>query len=303
MSDEVVIDSLDSYNRLVGLPTRHPLVSVFNVKDVGNADFFMHEHTFRYGVYALFLKNTRCCQMHYGHGRYDYSDGTVTSFAPGQVVHSTPIPGMDPDVVALMFHPDLIRGTELGRQIDGYHFFEYSSNEALHMSEQERGIYMDCVERIRLEMERPVDKFSRRLICQNIGLLLDYCMRFYDRQFIMREEVNSEVVRRFNDELRAYFLLGDIAERGLPSVAYFAEKCCLSRNYFGDLVKKETGLSPQEHIQNKVLEMAKDMLLDGGKSVSEVAYDLGFQYSQHFNRYFKRGTGMTPTEFRQQMMN
>ena len=258
-----------------------------------------NEVTWHYGVYALFLKNTRSCMLSYGHTEYDYSDGTVTSFAPMQTVTATPIPGLDHDVVALLFHPDLIRGTSLGQNIDDYTFFHYSSDEALHMSERERRLYLECIDKIKSEIQRPLDRHSRRLISRNIELLLDYCMRFYDRQFITREDDNRNVVARFEQLLIDRFRDRDaVFMNGLPPVKYFADKCCLTPNYFGDLVKKETGKTPVEFIQAKVIHLAKEQLHTTDDTVTEIAYRLGFQSSQHFNRYFKRITGFTPTEYR-----
>lgn len=293
------LDNIDQYNHALGIETLHPLVTVCNLKDIPNRTLIDNEVTWHYGVYALFLKNTRSCMLSYGHKQYDYSDGTVTSFAPMQTVTATPIKGIDHDVVALLFHPDLIRGTSLGQNIGDYRFFQYSSNEALHMSVRERVIYIDCIDKIRTEIERPIDKHSRKLICRNIELLLDYCMRFYDRQFITREEDNRNVIAQFEQLLNEYFSHREaIFMNGLPSVKMFADKCCLSPNYFGDLVKKETGKTPVEYIQAKVIDIAKEELHSTDDTITEIAYRLGFQSSQHFNRYFKRITGLTPTEFR-----
>ena len=293
------LDNIDDYNHALGIETVHPLVTVCNLKDVPNRELLDNEVTWHYGVYALFLKNTRSCMLSYGHKEYDYSDGTVTSFAPMQTVTSTPIPGMDHDVVALLFHPDLMRGTSLAKGIDDYRFLQYSSSEALHMSERERAIYLDCIDKIKEEINRPLDKFSRKLICRNIELLLDYCMRFYDRQFITRELENSSVIATFEQALNEYFHNREsMFMKGLPSVKHFADKCCLSPNYFGDLVKMETGKTPVEFIQQKVIDIAKEDLHSSDDTITEVPYRLRFQSSQHFNRYFKRCTGMTPTEYR-----
>ncbi len=292
----IYIDNIDSYNRLNDFETHHPLVAV--VDNTGTVDDGPRERTYHYGVYALWLKQTYCGDITYGRQPYDYQEGTVTSFAPGQVVHVKLRPDFTPNSVGLLFHPDLIRGTSLGHSIGQYSFFEYSSREALHLSEQEKAIFRDCLEKVRMEIERPIDQHSKKLICRNIELLLDYCMRFYDRQFITRKVANHDVLTRFEEELANYFR-GDTAVRnGLPSVRFFAEKCFLSPNYFGDLIKKETGRSPQEYIQSKIIDLAKEELLGTKKTIAEIAYGLGFQYSQHFNRYFKRGVGMTPTEYR-----
>ena len=293
------LDNIDQYNHALGIVTLHPLVTVCNLKDIPNRELIDNEVTWHYGVYAMFLKNTRSCMLSYGHKDYDYSDGTVTSFAPMQTVTATPIKGIDHDVVALLFHPDLIRGTSLGQHIGEYSFFHYSSNEALHMSERERAIYLDCIDKIRTEIERPIDKHSRRLISRNIELLLDYCMRFYDRQFITREDDNRNVLAQFEQLLNEHFHNREaIFMNGLPPVKYFADKCCLSPNYFGDLVKKETGKTPVEFIQQKIIDIAKEDLHSTDVTITELAYSLGFQSSQHFNRYFKRYTGMTPNEYR-----
>ena len=297
MEQLLTIDSIEAYNRLFGFETRHPLVSVI---DMSSADTsrLPPEIAYDYRVYALFLKQTYCGDITYGRQPYDYQEGTVTSFAPGQVVHVKFKPDFKPNARGLLFHPDHIRGTSLGRGIEQYSFFDYSSREALHLSDDEKEIFADCLEKIKMELERPIDKHSKQLICRNIELLLDYCMRFYDRQFITRHKANNDVLTRFEQELNNYFKDKQAAREGLPSVRFFADKCFLSPNYFGDLVKKETGRSPQEFIQGKIIDLAKDELAGSDKSVTEIAYNLGFQYPQHFNRYFKRGVGMTPMEYR-----
>ena len=168
----------------------------------------------------------------------------------------------------------------------------------MHLSEEEKQIFKDCLEKIKIELQRPIDKFSRKLIAMNIELLLNYCMRFYARQFVTREVTNKDVVTRFETLLDDYFTGNKPHQEGLPSVKYFADKVCLSPNYFGDLIKKETGMSAQEYIQDKIIDLAKSMLLGSEKTISEISYDLGFQYSQHFNRVFKKNTGLTPSAYR-----
>ncbi len=293
------VDSIDDYNRAMGLETRHPLVTVVDENDVKQFPF-KGEVTYQYGVYALFLKQTYCGDITYGRMPYDYQEGTVTSFAPGQVVKVNFRPGFTPKSQGLLFHPDLIRGTSLGQEMRHYSFFAYSSREALHLSEQEKAIYKDCLDKIRIELERPIDGHSKKLICRNIELLLDYCMRFYERQFITRKTVNKDILTKFEEELDGYFEGNTAAVNGLPTVKYFAEKCFLSPNYFGDLIKKETGRTPQEYIQGKIIDISKEQLLGTAKTINEISYALGFQYSQHFNRYFKRNTGMTPSEYRKE---
>ncbi|MBW9204049.1 AraC family transcriptional regulator [Bacteroidales bacterium SW292] len=291
----IKLNTVDDYNRLFGLETLHPLV---NVIDLSQATSFPTHFTVNYGVYALFLKETKCGDIRYGRQPYDYQEGTITSFAPGQVTETDMPEGVKPKAKGIVFHPDLIKGTSLGQEIRSYSFFSYDSREALHLSDDEKTIILDCLSKIRMELTHPIDKLSRRLISRNIQLLLDYCMRFYNRQFVTRTEANKDVLTRFEHLLDDYFQSGKTQTAGIPTVRYFAEAVFLSPNYFGDLVKKETGKSPQEYIQAKIMDLAKDMLLGSEKSVSQIAYDLGFQYSQHFNRVFKRNTGLSPNEYR-----
>ena len=205
---------------------------------------------------------------------------------------------MKPSGMGILFHPDLIRGTSLGKEIKRYSFFSYESNEALHLSEQERKIIVDSFEKVQIELEHAIDKHSKHLISKNIELLLDYCMRFYDRQFSTRSEANKDVLIKFEHLLDEYLQSDLLREQGVPTVRYFADKICLSPNYFGDLIKKETGKTAQEHIQNKVINLAKEWILGTNKTVSQIAFELGFQYSQHFNRIFKKNVGCTPNEYR-----
>lgn len=295
MKDIINLDSVDKYNKLFGIETLHPLVSVV---DLSEATRIPEEFTFNYRIYAVFLKQVKCGDIRYGKQVYDYQEGTVTSFAPGQVVSVTMDRSVRPAALGVLFHPDLIAGSSLGREIRRYTFFSYSSSEALHISEDEKNIFTDCLDKIRDELLRPIDKHSKRLISRNIELLLDYCMRFYERQFNTRSSVNRDILARFEDLLSDYFRSGQTLEEGLPMVKYFADKVCLSPNYFGDLIKKETGRTPQEYIQDKIIETAKEQILYTDKTVSQIAYDLGFQYSQHFIRVFKKNVGQTPLEYR-----
>lgn len=295
MKDIINLDSVDKYNKLFGLETFHPLVSVV---DLSKATDIPEDFTINYGIYALFLKQVKCGDIRYGRKIYDYQEGTVTSFAPGQVVSTTLDKTVKPAALGVLFHPDLIAGTSLGREIRRYTFFSYNSSEALHLSEDERNIFTDCLSKIDAEIRRPIDKHSKRLISRNIGLLLDYCLRFCERQFTTRSAANRDILGRFEDLLAEYFRNGKPANLGLPTVKYFADKVCLSPNYFGDLIKKETGKTPQEYIQCKIIDTAKDQILYTDKTVSQIAFDLGFQYSQHFIRVFKKKVGQTPLEYR-----
>ena len=295
MKEVIKLDTVDQYNQFFGLETLHPLVSVV---DLSEATKFPTHFTMNYGIYALFLKKVKCGDIRYGRQIYDYQEGTVTSFAPGQVVETEIQQGVKPSAHGLLFHPDLIKGTSLGQDIKQYSFFSYASAEALHLSEEEKGIFMDCLEKIEMELQHPIDKHSKRLISRNIELLLDYCMRFYERQFITRSESNKSVLVKFEALLDDYFQSDKPQTDGLPSVKYFADKVFLSPNYFGDLIKKETGKSAQEYIQTRMIDLAKEMIAGTEKTVSQIAYELGFKYSQHFNRIFKKNVGYTPGEYR-----
>ena len=295
MKEVIKLDTVDQYNQFFGLETLHPLVSVV---DLSEATKFPTHFTMNYGIYALFLKKVKCGDIRYGRQIYDYQEGTVTSFAPGQVVETEMQQGVKPSAHGLLFHPDLIKGTSLGQDIKQYSFFSYASAEALHLSEEEKGIFMDCLEKIEMELQHPIDKHSKRLISRNIELLLDYCIRFYERQFITRSESNKSVLVKFEALLDDYFQSDKPQTDGLPSVKYFADKVFLSPNYFGDLIKKETGKSAQEYIQTRMIDLAKEMIAGTEKTVSQIAYELGFQYSQHFNRIFKKNVGYTPGEYR-----
>ncbi|WP_297606166.1 helix-turn-helix domain-containing protein [uncultured Alistipes sp.] len=296
MDEMIRIDSVDVYNKLFGFETRHPLITVV---DLSEATRWPLRTKFAYGVYALFLKDARCGDIKYGRKSYDYRDGTIVCFAPGQVVEVEMAPDTRPAGYGLLFHPDLIRGTALGQEIRNYSFFSYETNEALHLSDEERQTIRDTLQKVEQELDHAIDKHSRRLITANVGLLLDYCMRFYDRQFITRSEVNSDILTRFERLLDAYFDTDMQRQEGLPSVKYFADKVFLSPNYFGDVIRKLTGMTASEHIQNKVIDRVKEQLLSSDKTASQIAYELGFQYPQHLSRMFKRITGLTPNEFRQ----
>lgn len=293
----ITIDSVDQYNKIFGLETKHPLVSVV---DLTKATTWPTRARYRYEVYALFLKNVKCGNIRYGRQYYDYQDGTIVCFAPGQVTDLEMLENMQPHAQGIIFHPDLIRGTALGQEMRNYTFFSYESNEALHLSEEERQTIMDGLHKIETELKHSIDKHTRRLICANIGLLLDYCMRFYERQFETRREVNTDIIVRFEQLLDDYFI-GDAPQKeGLPTVKYFADKVFLSPNYFGDMIRKQTGKTASDYIQDKIIDLAKQALLSSGKTMTQIAYDLGFQYPQHLSRTFKKVVGLTPNEYRAQ---
>jgi len=294
MDKIVQLDSPDRYCELYGLTSYNPLVCVVELDQATNAV----DDVTNFGFYAMFLKYARCGEMQYGMTTYDYNEGTIVSIGPGQVVRCQAPAGVRPRCTALLFDKKLVAGTALGRKMSRYSFFAYSSNEALHMSDQERATIVDCMEKIRVESEQTTDHHTRDIIVMNIELLLEYCMRFYDRQFTTRTTTNQGILERFELLLNEYMQSDQVHTAGLPTVKYFADKICLSPNYFGDLIKKLTGNSPQDIILNRIVDLGKEMLLGTDKSVAEVAYSLGFQYAQHFSRFFKKRTGCTPMEYR-----
>lgn len=288
------IETVSQYNEMLGVKTWHPLVSIINLSTAKPMRHMRHTFSF----YVVFLKDEKNCELIYGRQRYDYQKGSVICLAPGQVIGIEDT-GEDfqPKGWALCFDPELIRGTSLGRNITEYSFFSYEVHEALHLSEYERGLFLDCLEKIKMELEQ-TDRFSKRLITKNIELLLDYCLRFYERQFATRKPINQDILMRFESLLNTYFTNGKAMNSGLPSVQFCASELCLSAGYFGDLIKKETGKSAQTYIQHKVISIAKERILNPKYSITQVAYELGFLYPQHFTRLFKKITGKTPNEYR-----
>lgn len=293
-------DNIAEYNALNNHETFHPLVSVIDFSKANPRSWNGQKSTqIHYGLYCVFLKDIKGCELKYGRNYYDYQEGTLIFVAPGQmVVVETDGQVYQPKGYALAFHPDLIRGTSLAKSINDYNFFSYNANEALHLSERERQIVLNCFSKIEYELHQSIDKHSKKLITSNIELFLNYCARFYDRQFITRDNVNKGFLEKFEDLLNGYFSSGEPQHIGLPTVAYFAEKLHLSSNYFGDLIKKETGKSAKEYIHLKLISLAKDRVFDTSKSINEIAYELGFKYPQHFSRMFKNETGYTPNEYR-----
>ncbi|WP_031529527.1 helix-turn-helix domain-containing protein [Dyadobacter crusticola] len=298
MEEIIRIGSIAQYNTIRGVTTKHPLVTVIDHSKAQP----MPARSFNVGLYAVSLKELNHAQLRNGRKHYDYQQGSLIFVAPGQVIGVEPgDEQFAPKGWSLLFHPDLINGTPLGKRMQDYSFFSYDVNEALHLSDKEQRIVTDCFSKIAYELDQNIDKHSKLLIASNIELLLNYCIRFYDRQFITRGIANKGILERFEYLLKEYFSSGKPLREGLPSVAYFAKALHLSPNYFGDLVKKETGRSALDYIQSKVIDVAKERMFDINKSVSEIAYELGFKYPQHFTRLFKQKAGVTPNDYR--MMN
>ncbi|KLT67076.1 AraC family transcriptional regulator [Pedobacter sp. BMA] len=290
------LESVTQFNSERGQQTLHPLITVLDQSKSQpiRVTKFISE------LYVIFLKNEKCADLRYGRSHYDYQEDSLIFLSPGQVVGFDAENGttIQPNGWALAFHPDMIRGTALGTMIKDYHYFSYDVKESLHVSAREKELLLECFGKIGYELQHPIDKHSRKLIVSTIELLLNYCERFYDRQFITREHINKDILTRFEELLDSYFKSDKPAQIGLPSVAYCADDLSLSPKYFGDLIKKETGQSAQEYLQEKVIDVAKERMFDSRKTISEIAYDMGFRYPQHFSRLFKQRVGQSPHDYR-----
>lgn len=295
MKKKVSFDTIKAFNDFNNHPTLHPLVSVLDFSRTKPRTY----HKMRYGIYVIYFKEVVCGDLRYGKHHYDYQEDTLVFVGPRQVVEVENTGEIyQPKGRAIAFHSDLTFGTPLADKIDDYGFFSYQLNEALHLSPNEQKVILDCYAKIAFELEQTIDRHSHKLIAANIELLLSYCERFYDRQFLTRNQVNQGLLAHFEDLLQDYFKSEKPERIGLPSVTYFAQELNLSSNYFGDLIKKKTGHSAQEYIQNKVIEVAKGKIFGTDKNISEIAYEMGFKYPNHFSRTFKNSTGYTPKEFR-----
>lgn len=290
-----VYETIDSFNKEFGMETLHPLV---HIAEMGKSPKVQVEGSHCFNFYSVYLKDSPCGKIMYGRNYYDYQDGTLLFLAPMQVVKvEDPTDGTEEGWV-LMFHPDLLRGTQLGQNLKRYTYFQYDVNEALHLSRQERETVLGCFRNIAAELRHAIDSNSKDLIVSNLELFLNYCKRFYERQFITRSQVNTDMLSRFERILDNYFRSGLLQKQGFPTVRYCAEAMNMSVNYLSDLLRKDTGMSAIEHIQQHLVEMAKEKLSTSEKSVSEIAYELGFEYPQYFSRLFKKKTGVSPNEYR-----
>lgn len=296
--DKIInIPTVKDYDDYWGIPNRHPYVNILEGSQVTKLIPNCRKNM---GMYVIFLKDVICAdRLTYGRHEYDYQVNTLVFTSPGQVF-GYPQDGSTYKAKgwALYFSAELLRGTSLGRRIKDYTFFSYATNEALHISEREREIIIDCFRKIDEEINYGGDKHSNTIIASAIELLLNYCLRFYDRQFITRKKANKDILTHFEELTDNYFTSDYAKKHGTPKVAWFADRLHLSANYFGDLIKKETGKSAQEYIQQRIIEIAKDLLSTTSKSISEIAYHLGYQYPQYFSRAFKKSVGKTPNEFR-----
>lgn len=276
---------------------KHPLIAIFRHEPGTIMDYTGIRFTA--DLYMISLKDKIEGAFGYGRNSYDFHEGTMIFLAPGQVVTPGNVEVNENSIGwNILFHPDLIHGSNLGDCMDKYAFFDYELNEALHLSEEEKRTLTELVQKIENEVNNTIDKHSQKLIITNLELILDYCFRYYDRQFYTRSNLNKGIVSKFNELLKDYFNTEKQLESGIPSVQYCGEQLSMSPNYLSDLLKKETDKSAQDHIHYYVIEKAKHILLSSQESVSQVAYTLGFNYSQHFSKLFKQKTGMSPSEYR-----
>lgn len=301
MSPTFEINTISQAHQALGLPPpKHPLVSVVRTADFRPTIDFKGLKVVNY-LYQIMLKNLDCGKLTYGKNAYDYEQGTLVFTSLGQVIifeGEMPAENAVDAGWTLAFHPDLIRKSNLADKINQYSFFNYEVNEALHLSEDERQTIEELLRKIEREYSQNIDKHSQNLIISNIELLLDYCTRFYDRQFYTRTNINVDFVSKFEKLLKTYYETDMAAEFGLPNVQYLAQKLNFSSNYLSDLLKKETGKTAQEHIHLFVINKAKNSLLNSSNSISEIGYALGFEYPQHFSSLFKLKTGMSPSEYK-----
>ena len=295
------IGTVTQLNKLMGsLETKHPLITVIDLSKVESLDPSVFSK-FTTDLYCIVLKGLRRGSLKYGRQNYDFQEGTLTFMAPNQVIS---VEENEQEITrqkeavdmswGIFFHPDLIKGTSLNLKMKDYSFFSYDSNEALHLSQKEKIMLTDTVQKIEFELSENIDIHSKDLIVSNIELLLNYCVRYYGRQFITRTDSSKGVLTKFENLLTVYFASKDISNIGLPTV----QNLNLSSNYLGDLLKKETGKNALEHIHYYLIEEAKNKLLGTTKTIGEVAYELGFSYPQYFSKMFKQKTGFSPGEYR-----
>lgn len=301
MGNIIRLESISQLNALFQQTApKHPLIAVIDFSKMEKHEK-VEEIKLTCGFYSVMFKNHCANKLKYGKEYYDFQEGTLMCIAPNQIITiENDANSENADIVGwgLFFHPDLIRGTSLGNKIKEYTFFSYEVNEALHLSDKEKQTLWDCVYKLENELSENIDLHSQTLITSNIELLLNYCARYYDRQFITRKKVNTNLLRKFETILNSYFNSNDQQYKKLPSVKYFAELLFLSPNYLSDLLKKETGKTAQEYLHYYLIEEAKNKLLNTNDPINEIAFNLGFEYPQYFSKLFKSKTGMTPLAFR-----
>ena len=297
MSKILKVRDVADYSRYLGCADQHPLVCVIDYTEVSPIRHSLNN----YSVYGIFFHDEAEIDLAYGCGKYDYKKGTVICVAPGQIGgkedngEEVMLTGW-----ALLFHPDLLHGTPLEKSIRNYSFFDYRVNEALHMTDEEHDILASLMRQMRKELTGKPDELQNAILVNYIELALNFCQRFYNRQFTTRKIENSDILTRFEHLLRDYYDQKLQLTLGLPSVQYCADKLCMSANYFGDVIKKTTGDTASDHIRRFVIRLAKNGLA-AGETVTQVSDRLGFEYSQHLSRMFKKQEGITPSEYCQRL--
>jgi AraC-like DNA-binding protein len=291
------IESITEIHRLMGLPKPlHPLIGIINLSGLKNDPDIS---TVLFDLYVISMKRG-CDKLFYGQQKYDFDEGLMAFLSPGQILRGEE-QGVPSNLEGwmLFIHPDFLWGTSLANKIKKYEYFDYSVNEALFLSDKEETLVNDIVENIKNEYHASIDKFSQDIIIAHLETLLNYAERFYQRQFITRKITNHQILDRLEELLSDYFNNDDLVTTGLPTVQYISDNLHISPTYLRSLLKTLTGLSTQQHIHEKLIEKAKEKLSTTDLSVSEIAYALGFEHSQSFNKLFKVKTKLTPLEFRQ----
>ena len=293
-----VIQSIRELHQLLELSRpKHPLISVIDFSTIKCFDDEKLEAV-SYGFYCIAIKKNFKGKMRYGQQHYDFDEGVMSFFAPNQVVITEIRDDWDLEGLWLVIHPDFLQGFSLFRDIRKFGFFSYSVNEALHLSEDEEKTIGQLLSTISMESQVATDSFSQAIIIKQIELLLNYCDRFYHRQFLTRKQANSSLLSSFETLLEDYFDQNRTETEGIPSISYFAEQLNLSRNYLSDMLRSITGQSAQQHIQQRVIEKAKELLTNSELNVSEISYQLGFEYPQSFHKLFRNKTNLSPLEYR-----
>jgi AraC-like DNA-binding protein len=298
MSDFYHIKSIAEVHHLFGFgKPLHPLIMI--IREWPEIDFDFANIKMTSDLYLLGMKGNVKGTFKYGRNSYDYEEGTLAFIAPNQVVQFDNADAeIDRNGWNILFHPDLIRKSELGKTIKEYSFFDYDINEALHVSDKEKQILSELVQRIEIELEQNIDKHSQDLMIVNLESIMKYCSRYYDRQFYTRTNLNKDFIVRFEKYLEAYFASDELQNKGLPTLTECGKALNMSGRYLSDLLKLETGRSAKDHIHGYIIEKAKTLLLNSNASMSQVAYDLGFEYPQHFSKLFKSKTGISPSDYR-----
>lgn len=299
MKKIISLHSISEVHRLLGFPKpKHPLISVLPI-DERMTRFDYGDFSYTFSFYQISLKSGIKGNLSYGRNTYDFEEGTITFIRPNQIIKvENSEDYQNGNGWSLIFHPDLIRKSALGSTIDTYSFFNYEVNEALHLSEYEKLSLTELVNKIALEYQQKIDRYSQEIIIANIEMILKYCKRYYDRQFYTRTNLNQDVITKFEQIIRDYYASDEAVENGVLSVKNCAQKLAMSPNYLGDLIKNETARTAKDHIRDYIIEKAKTKIIGTNESISQIAYSLGFEYPQGLNRLFKAKTGMSPKEYR-----